>query len=102
MDRDKIVSALVHTAAEFINRESNRQSLITVTRVDMDDRAREALIFISVYPDDKAYAALDFLNRNSDEFKKFVRTKLRMKDIARYRFLQDPHLAGVGEEVPVE
>jgi ribosome-binding factor A len=68
----------------------------------MDERGHEALIFISVYPDDKAYAALDFLNRNADEFKQYVRSKLRMKDIPRYRFLQDPHVGGVGEAVPVE
>lgn len=102
MDREKILSALAHTAAEYINRESNRQSLITVTRVDMDERGHEALIFISVFPDDKAYTALDFLNRNADEFKQFVRSRLRMKDIPRYRFLQDPNVAGVGEAVPVE
>ena len=100
MDREKILSALVHVAAEFINRESNRQSLITVTRAELDDRGHEALIFISVYPDDKAHGALDFLNRNIDEFKRFVRSRLKMQDIPRDRFVQDPNLGGldVGKE----
>ncbi len=104
MDRAKVESALVHTAAEFINRESNRQSLITVTRASVDERGMEAIIFISVYPDEKAYTALDFLNRNHDEFKRFVHARLKMRSIPRYRFMQDPNIGGleVGKEVPVE
>ncbi len=104
MDRAKVLSALEHTAAEFINRESNRQSLITVTHAELDDRGQEALIFVSVYPDERAHGAIDFLNRNVDEFKKFVRSRLKMHNIPRYRFMQDPNLGGleVGKEVPVE
>lgn len=100
MDRDKILSALVHTAAEFINRESNRQSLITVTRATLDDRGLEASIYISVFPDEKAHTALDFLNRNVDDFKRFVRSRLKMRDIPHYRFIQDPNIGGleVGKE----
>lgn len=98
MDRAKVLSALEHTAAEFINRESNRQSLITVTRAELDDRGHEAFIFVSVYPDDKAHGAIDFLNRNVDEFKQFVRSRLKMHDIPRYRFMQDPHLGGLVKE----
>lgn len=104
MDRAKIISALEHTAAEFINRESNRQSLITVTRAMLDDSASEATIFISIYPDTQAHGALDFLNRNIDDFKRFVRSRLKMHNIPRYRFMQDPNVGGleVGKEVPVE
>ena len=102
MDNEKVISALTHTAAEYINRESNRQSLITVTKVTVDDRGREACIYISIYPDNKAHAALDFLNRNADEFKRYVHAHVKMRSIPRYRFLQDPNIAGVGEAVPVE
>lgn len=98
MDNAKVLSALVHVAAEYINRESNRQSLITVTRVALDARGREAYIYVSIYPDDHAHAALDFLNRNHDEFKQFVRSRLKMHDIPRYRFVQDPNIAGVEKE----
>lgn len=102
MDRAKVASALLHTAAAFINRESNRQSLITVTKVELDETGREASVFVSVYPDEKAHGALDFLNRNVDDFKRYVRSQLKMHDIPRYRFVQDPNIAGVGEAVPVE
>lgn len=98
MDRAKILSALEHTAAEFINRESNRQSLITVTRAELDDRGLEAFIFVSVFPDDKAHGAIDFLNRNVDDFKRYVRSRLRMHDIPRYRFIQDPNIGGLIRE----
>ncbi len=95
MDNAKVISALEHTAAEFINRESNRQSLITVTKVVLDPSGREAHVYISIYPDDKAHGALDFLNRNVDEFKRFVRSRLKMHDIPRYRFIQDPNIGGL-------
>jgi ribosome-binding factor A len=95
MDRAKVLSALEHVAAEFVNRESNRQSLITVTRAELDERGLEARIFVSVYPDTAAHGALDFLNRNTGEFKQFVRSRLKMHDIHRYRFVQDPNLGGL-------
>ncbi|MBU6310330.1 hypothetical protein KGO06_00095 [Patescibacteria group bacterium] len=95
MDRAKVLSALEHTAAEFINRESNRQSLITVTRAALDDSGSEATIFISIFPESQAHGALDFLNRNIDDFKRFVRSRLKMHGIPRYRFMQDPNIAGL-------
>jgi ribosome-binding factor A len=73
-----------------------------VTKVELDETGREASVFVSVYPDEKAHGALDFLNRNVDDFKRYVRSQLKMHDIPRYRFVQDPNIAGVGEAVPVE
>ncbi len=98
MDNAKVAAALKHTAAAFVNRESNRRSLITVTRVELDVRGRVATIFVSIYPEEQARAALDFLNRSREDFSAFVREQISMRALPRFLFLQDPHLAGVVEE----
>lgn len=102
MDNAKLASALQHVAAEFINRESNRRSLITVTRVELDDRSRNATVFVSVYPDNQAGAALDFLGRMHDDFREFIKKSLKIRFIPTFTFQQDPNIGGVGEAVPIE
>jgi ribosome-binding factor A len=100
-DNAKVESALLHAAAEFINRESNRRSLITVTKVVMDQRGR-AEVYVSVYPDNQAAAALDFLSRMQDDMREYVKKKIKMRSIPHFTFVQDPNIGGVGEAVPVE
>ncbi len=95
MDKAKVTSALLHAAAEFVNRESNRRSLITVTRVEMDDRGRGATIYISVFPDTQAKAALDFLSRSREDFRDYVREHIKMRGLPMFTFQQDPNIGGV-------
>lgn len=95
MDNAKIESALEHAAAEFINRESNRRSLITVTRVTMDDKGLRAQIFVSVFPDTQAAAALDFLSRMEDDFRNYVRKHIKIHVLPRFTFVQDPNIGGL-------
>jgi ribosome-binding factor A len=104
MDRAKTESALVHVAAEFVNRESNRRSLITVTRVELDDRGHKARIYVTIFPDTQVKAALDFLGRVEDDFIQFARTRIKMQTLPRCTFVQDPNIGGldVGKEVPIE
>jgi ribosome-binding factor A len=95
MDKAKTESALLHAAAEFINRESNRTSLITVTRVELDDRGQHLTVFVSVFPDEHARTALEFLSRVRDEFAEYIKKTIKIRMIPRIVFLQDPHLGGV-------
>ncbi len=94
-DRAKLTSALEHVAAEYINRESNRRSLITVTRVHIDERNTTATIFVSIYPENQSAAALDFLGRSLPEFKEFIRTRIRSRVPGSIQFQHDPNIAGV-------
>lgn len=64
-------------AGEFISRESNRTSLITVTRISLSDHEDKATIFISVLPENQENAVMDFLSRNVREFRGFVMEKIR-------------------------
>ncbi len=95
MDKAKTESALLHAAAEFINRESNRTSLITVTRVELDERGQHLTVFVSVFPDGNARIALEFLSRVRDEFAEYIKKTIKIRMIPRIAFLQDPNIGGV-------
>lgn len=76
-------------AADFLSRQSNRTSLITVTRVLLSDDLKRADIMISVLPEDKQKAALIFANRMTHEFKEYLKSKSKIRILPRMRFLPD-------------
>lgn len=79
LDKDhKLKEILRELAAEFFSRESNRQSLITVTDVDVYAKGSRARILITVLPTHKEQAALDFAHRQLTDFKRYVMDKSRI------------------------
>jgi len=64
-------------AAEFLVREANPQSLITVTRVEQSPDSKNASIFITVFPDSAEAAALAFANRHRGGFGEFFKKRRR-------------------------
>lgn len=76
-------------AAEFLMRESNGQSLITVTATQVDERGQRALIFITVLPDSAEQKALEFANRNKQEFGMFLLKRVRGMRIPKLEFVID-------------
>ncbi len=98
-DIKKTESALLHAAAEFVSRESNRTSLITVTRVQVDDHTLHAHIYVSIYPEAQAKNALEFLKRVQPDFRDYIKKNVRMHMLPHMTFLQDPNIGGF---VPIE
>jgi ribosome-binding factor A len=85
--KDGRLKDLIHTmASEFIQRESNGTSLITVTDVAVADNGARALIFFTVLPIDKQKAAYDFLKRARTDFRNHVMSKTRMRRIPFFDF----------------
>ncbi|MEI6480637.1 MAG: ribosome-binding factor A [bacterium] len=74
----KIGDALKAAAGDFIQRNSNMTSLITVTRVELEDRGGRATIFVTVFPEDKGKGALDMLKRKRSEFRESIPSKIRI------------------------
>lgn len=97
---DRILSAIHTAAAEFINRESNRRSLVTVTRVGFLDE-KNVQIFISVFPQKDLHAVMDFLGRQEKEFLVFLKKTVKLHFVPRMRFLPDPDM-GLPPPAPVE
>ena len=92
----RLISALEHATAEFVNRESNRKSLITVMRVELAERDRLARIFVSVLPADQTGAAIDFLSRHKEGLSEYLKKKIQIHALPRIEFLPDPNMGGHG------
>ncbi len=67
-------------------REANRNSLITVTRVQMSEDGKRAVIYITVFPELGEAAALAFANRNRGELGKFLSSRTRGMRIPHLEF----------------
>lgn len=65
-------------ATKFISLESNRTSLVTVTRVDLYNRGKNVTILFSVLPEDREATVLDFLRRNRPEFREYMKEHSRL------------------------
>lgn len=76
-------------AANFINQESNRKTMITVTDISLSRDCKNATIFITAFPDDQEHAALDFLKRKRPEFRDYFKARANMKIIPFFDFAVD-------------
>jgi ribosome-binding factor A len=68
-------------AQDFFQRESSGASLITVTRAEVTANLKSATIYITVLPESKEAAALDFAKRMRSDLRESVKKKLPIKVI---------------------
>lgn len=69
---------IAHAAADFIARESNRQSLVTVTHAEVSPDLKEVTIFLSVLPESAEETVLNFAKRNRTDFRTYLKEKTRL------------------------
>jgi ribosome-binding factor A len=74
---EKLKDQIKKWAAEFLQKESSGQSLITVTDVKLAREAKEATVLFTVLPDSKQEAALEFARRQLGEFRDFMNEKVK-------------------------
>lgn len=79
--QNKIEGQIAQLAASFIERESNKTALITVTRVEVADRGRSATIFISVLPENGEESAINFLKRKRNDLRTVIKKGINMINI---------------------
>lgn len=84
--QDKVISLITELASTFINRESNRESLITVTYADISPNLKSSTIYLSVYPEAKEDTAIEFLKRKRSEFREFVKNNSRLRVLPVFEF----------------
>lgn len=80
---------IAHLAAEFLERESNRQSLVTVTRADISPDFGRATIYFTVLPESDEERALSFARRQREDFRAFVKKRARLKTLPQFQFELD-------------
>ncbi len=75
-------------AALFIAREAGRESLITVTHARSIAHGDRILVFVSVFPVEKARAAMTFLERQREAFSDHLKSHARLR-LPRIDFMLD-------------
>lgn len=83
---EKTREEIQHLASKFVETESNRNSLITVTGVHLTKDFKRAVIFVTVFPESGEEKALNFLKRQRSEFKHYVKKNSRIGRIPFFDF----------------
>ena len=83
---EKIIKIVKTAAADFMQRESNGASLITITNVQLSNDEKYATILFTVLPVEKEEAALEFAKRMRSEFREYVRTHTKIGRIPMFDF----------------
>jgi ribosome-binding factor A len=78
---EKVATYIKELTAEFLGRENNKTSLITVTGATCSPDLKRATIFITVFPTDKEKAALEFAKRKRPELREFLKKNMSTKNI---------------------
>lgn len=74
----QVEEAIAHAAADFLLRESNRESLITVTRAVLSPDEKHIVVYLSVLPTSYEATVLQFAKRLRSEFRHYLREKSRL------------------------
>ena len=82
----RLPQELQERAAVFLQRNSNHQSLITVTRCVLSENEKYATIFISVLPVEKEDAALEFVRRQRTDFIDYLKKETKIGRIPTVHF----------------
>jgi ribosome-binding factor A len=82
----QVAETLAHHAADFFARESNGQSLVTVTHADVSPDLKNVTIYFTVLPVELEKKALEFAKRNRTEFRDYVKTRAAMKFLPTFDF----------------
>lgn len=85
----QISETIAHCAADFLQRESNRQSLVTVTRADVSPDLKNVTVFLSVLPESSEEQVLHFAKRNRTDFRVYLKSHAQLKTLPNIDFQLD-------------
>ncbi len=78
---DKVANLIKEKTAEFLSRENNGSSLITVTMATVSPDLKKATIFMTVLPESFEQTALLFAKRKRPEIREFLKKHMMTKVI---------------------
>lgn len=78
---EKIANNIKELSAQFLGRENNKTSLITVTSVSCSPDLKNATILITVLPTSKEESALYFVKRQLGDLREFLKKTMAIKTI---------------------
>ena len=77
----KVEQQVLGLAQDFFQRESSGLSMITVTRADISANMERGTIFITVLPESKEEAAINFAKRMRSDLRRYVMKHMPVKVI---------------------
>jgi ribosome-binding factor A len=86
------MSEAIHREADFFG-----QPIITLTRVELNEKKDYAKMFIGVLPETRRKEVVDVLNRLSGRLAFKVRKRLRLRIIPRFYFVEETKTAEAAE-----
>ena len=87
--QEKVAELIKKIAAEYLVRESNTSSLITVTRTDVASDLRRAMIYFTVLPESEEESVVEFLSRKEYDFKEYVKKNASLQFLPKTSFVLD-------------
>ena len=78
---EKVANQIKELAAQFLERENDRTSLITVMYATCSPNLKRATIFITVFPVTKENSALMFVKRRLKDLREFLKKNMPIKII---------------------
>ena len=79
--QEKVANMVKELCAQYLMRENNQTSLITVTSATVSPDLKKGTIYITVLPTEKENAALGFAKRQRADMREFIKKNLQMKTI---------------------
>ncbi len=79
--QEKVANLIKELSAQFLGRESNNTSLVTVTSTTVSPDLKRGTIYITVLPIDKERTALEFAKRKRGELREFLKKNMETKMI---------------------
>jgi ribosome-binding factor A len=83
---EKMTELIKNLAANFLQQEAGKDSMITVTNATYSERAKTATVFFTVFPEDKEENALSFAKRKRAEFREYFKDNSRTRVLPFFDF----------------
>lgn len=80
---------LLEAAAKYIAIEAGRSTLITPLRAEISSDRKNAVIYVSVFPEEQRDHALAFLIRHKDLFRNYLKKQVRFAVLPYIHFQLD-------------
>lgn len=75
---EKISNNIKELIGAFIEENSNRQSMITITNVHLTSDFKKVTLFVTVFPEQSENAGLDFLKRQRSDARDYLKKHSRL------------------------
>ena len=79
--KTQVAQIMKELAAQFLSKEDNRTSLITVTDANVSPDLKQGTIFISVLPANKEQEALNFAKRKRKDIRQHMKKNMNIKTV---------------------